>query len=188
MLIIEKLNETIQKVDEIGRAVGTHSAWIAHLVPDASTGTQVSLSAHQNVERDRVTQSCDYDCLEVLGAFGSADSVLTWPIFAGRWPRDILSNELYVANLKSTQRNIVEGNPRGKNYGINEEDAPELVNRFLQLVHSKNPIFNSQSILQDAKRFAENGFGWDASSCVMVCSPRWRRPRLSTTRPTQMIF
>lgn len=52
--------------------------------------------------------------------------------------------------------------------GALEEDAPELVDIFLRFVHIKNPILEIKVIREDARRIAENGFEWDARSCIVV--------------------
>ncbi|KAH6989939.1 hypothetical protein EDB80DRAFT_587984 [Ilyonectria destructans] len=123
----------------------------------------------QDAEYD---QLCSIECsLEVPTAFASADCLLTWPIFAGRWPRDLFARELLATSFESAQLgNDEPALPRSRHQkpGIREEDVPELVDRFLQFVHSKNPIFHIRQVRDHARMVAEDGFGWDAPSCMVL--------------------
>lgn len=108
------------------------------------------------------------DSLEVPTAFGSTEAILTWPIFNGRWSSNVLSNEILIGNVPSAHAERESG--KRASVGINEENVPFLVESFLQLVHSKNPVFHTQQIRVAARQVAECGFGWDASSCIVVCT------------------
>ena len=122
------------------------------------------------------------DCLEVPTAFGSSETILTWPIFNGRWSRNFLSQEILIGSLSSGSdaqgdhhhyhhhRNPSKGRVKRASQGINEENVPGLVDCFLQLVHSKNPVLNTRQIREAARHVAEDGVGWDASSCIVVRS------------------
>lgn len=78
-----------------------------------------------------------------------------------------------TTTITTTITTTTETHPRGvkrASQGINEENVPGLVDRFLQLVHSKNPVLNTRQIREAARHVAEDGVGWDASSCIVVRS------------------
>jgi hypothetical protein len=89
-----------------------------------------------------------------------------------------LSQEILIGSFPSGSgaqgdhhhRNSLKRGGKRASQGINEEKVPGLVDRFLQLVHSKNPVFHTRQIREAARRVAEDGVGWDASSCIVVRS------------------
>lgn len=115
---------------------------------------------------DAQLSSSSSDCLEVPTAFASTEAILTWPIFQGRWPSNLLSSELLIGINLSEHANAIPG--KRVNLGINEESVPFLVESFLQLVHSKNPVFHAHQVREAARHVTECGFGWDASSCIVL--------------------
>ena len=52
--------------------------------------------------------------------------------------------------------------------GIQEDDVPRLIDKFLVNVHIKNPILDVGDLKRKARFIVENGFGWDAASCLVV--------------------
>ena len=55
------------------------------------------------------------------------------------------------------------------NHGLPEQDLAILCQKFLALVNCRNPIVDAHDLLSYAKSVAENGLGWDAKSCIVVC-------------------
>ena len=113
------------------------------------------------------------DGLQVPSSFSSTDSVLAWPIFGDRFHRGYLAEELFISDYLASQVSEEAQYMRHEHVklpkrGICEEDIPGLVDRFLRLVHIKNPILDSKSIRQYAARVVESGLDWDAPSCVVV--------------------
>ncbi|KAB8223914.1 hypothetical protein BDV33DRAFT_199960 [Aspergillus novoparasiticus] len=113
------------------------------------------------------------DGLQVPSSFASTDSVLAWPVFGDRFGQGCLAEELFIAEHLSSAAlgdpfQLPPDHGSLKRGGICEDDIPNLVTRFLHLVHIKNPILDSKSIKQYAYRVAENGLGWDASSCLVL--------------------
>ncbi|KFY90886.1 hypothetical protein V500_04905 [Pseudogymnoascus sp. VKM F-4518 (FW-2643)] len=170
LLILDKLNQTLEKLTEVDREVKGQTA--------AATRTSPSCG-HGHSHRHGAPPSPS-DCLEVPTAFGSSETILTWPIFNGRWSRNFLSQEILIGSLSSGSdaqgdhhqyhhhRNPLKGGVKRASQGINEENVPGLVDRFLQLVHSKNPVLNTRQIREAARHVAEDGVGWDASSCIVL--------------------
>ncbi|KAH6718437.1 hypothetical protein BKA61DRAFT_302044 [Leptodontidium sp. MPI-SDFR-AT-0119] len=192
LLILDKLHQTLQKLSEIEQEVKgqnrTGNATIVNDLRSPSTTTVQQVvgssttspgyhhgsshdSTHTNehgagaCNRTPLTSSPS-DSLEVPTAFGSTEAILTWPIFNGRWSSNVLSNEILIGNVPSAHAERESG--KRASVGINEENVPFLVESFLQLVHSKNPVFHTQQIRVAARQVAECGFGWDASSCIVL--------------------
>jgi hypothetical protein len=46
-----------------------------------------------------------------------------------------------------------------------------LVQRFLDLVHIKNPILDPDTLWSYVRHVTEDGFQWDPPSCLVVCLP-----------------
>lgn len=159
-MILEKLDQALQKLDSISGISSTNQ----------SADTTVPRTRDSIAELDNTPGLCLVDCLEVPTAFSSADCILSWPIFAGRWPQDYLSSEVFSSNDSSLSTDVVEFGQRSQRsrQGINEDDVPLLVERFLQLVHPKNPVLEARQIRAVARKVAEDGFSWDSASCVVV--------------------
>lgn len=160
------------KVENINSSISTREALPQHVsLAEAVASPQNSQTRGQAAEPDYVTQSCSVESLEVHAPFASTDCLLTWPIFAGQWPHNFLSRELLVGSFHFTQSGndwFALPSRQHQGPGIREEHVPQLVDRFLQFVHSKNPILYIEQIREHARRIAEDGFGWDAPSCIVV--------------------
>ena len=50
----------------------------------------------------------------------------------------------------------------------NEEQIPLLVDRFLQNVHTKNPVLDVEQLVKQARIIANHGLRWDAYSCIVL--------------------
>ncbi|TPX11446.1 uncharacterized protein E0L32_007865 [Thyridium curvatum] len=177
LLILEKLNEVSLKLDNIGStAAGAQVpraaqplVWDVGAIGDSLGADQVADQLAEPVQV--VDELCSIDSLEVSAVFASTDHLLTWPIFAGQWPKDLLSQELLAGSFQSSQPATEESTPSVQQHqkpGIREEDAPQLVDRFLHFVYPKNPILYTRQIREYARRIAEDGFGWDAPSCLVL--------------------
>lgn len=68
---------------------------------------------------------------------------------------------------QNDNRQIRENNGSGTR-GIREDDAPALVEYFLQHVHIKNPILDGANLTSMARNVAEEGFKWDNTSCIVL--------------------
>lgn len=121
------------------------------------------------------------ESLEIAGCTpGVCEDILEWPVFAGRrtsYDRSRIESLIFrtspgtsdsTASFRhngNAANSIFSGTP-GR--GVNEEDAPLHAERFLVNVHIKNPVLNPSDLRRNARWVAENGFGWDADSCLMV--------------------
>lgn len=50
----------------------------------------------------------------------------------------------------------------------NDEQIPMLVDKFLQNVHTKNPILDVEELVRQARIIANDGLGWNAWSCLIL--------------------
>lgn len=175
---MEKLNEVSQKLDGLTPGVRQQP-------PHAEVAPDIESSPSPR----RLDLAGSDACLEVLSAYASTDCILTWPIFAGRWPPDLLSRELYSKSFGSGQIARTEESEfpslKRQKLAINEEDVPELIDRYLHYVYPKNPIFYTPRIRELARHVSEDGFGWDASSCLVVGMPELR-PYFRTEPPADL--
>lgn len=117
--------------------------------------------------------------------FGSGQDILDWPVFEGRYDRRWIEALIFDPTLPcidlsgpctsprvtdDTTRNTYK-DPRqasGLGVGVREDDVLHLVEAFLVNVHVKNPIFDPEYLRSMAKGVAEDGFNWQASSCLVV--------------------
>jgi hypothetical protein len=168
LLILEKLNEVSQKIDSIGSPAGVSRPPQAQPPPAEISPGNATSHTPPAAHLDSIDT---VDCLEVLAPFASLDYVLTWPVFGGRWPQDLLSREVYNRSFGSGRSSSDDSSmpTRGhQRQGISEEDVPDLIDRYLHFVYPKNPIFYTREIREQARRIAEDGFDWDATSCLIV--------------------
>lgn len=110
------------------------------------------------------------DYLRIPTCSSTADSVLTWPIFQGRFPSDYLIEIL----LDPTSRQPDAGTgadalvvPGGLE-PLADERIPSLIDKFLENVHSKNPVLDVEALVHYGRRAAAGGLGWDAPSCLVL--------------------
>ena len=143
--------------------------------PDISPRTLDSPGTHESF---RPTQSSgasnegSRDYLKIMSCKTTADAVLTWPIFGGSFPQDALIGIIFNpqdmdGNSSSSGSHDTHQVPGGLQ-SLPDERIPILVDRFLECVHTKNPILDVDSLLRHGRRAAENGLGWDAHSCLIL--------------------
>lgn len=145
----------------------------------ASTVTEAPRSEAASDDNEAETSSHAY--------FGSGQDVLDWPVFEGKYDRQWIEALIFDPTLPcddlsgpctsprvtdDTIRNTYQ-DPRqasGVGVGVREDDVLQLVETFLVNVHVKNPIFDPEYLRDMARRVAEHGFNWQASSCLVVRS------------------
>ena len=119
--------------------------------------------------------------------FGSSEDILEWPVFEGKYDRRQIEALIFDPTLQCndlrrppTSPRVTDDSirdkfddPRSKSKigpGVHEADVPHLVETFLLNVHVKNPIFDPEYLRKMARTVVEDGFGWKASSCLVVRS------------------
>lgn len=106
----------------------------------------------------------------------AADTILAWPVFSNKFPSKYLLDGLFNAELDTHDAaNEYLLNPRqapaaaqSRYGGFNEDEVPQLVQRFLQHVHVKNPITDSDILIALSQQVMETGIAWDSASCLIV--------------------
>ena len=116
----------------------------------------------------------------------SFESTLEWPIFQDIIPDRIsslvLQKHLVVdenGHLNRAFDNHMSRDSRSAVSAVSEEQTsmfvlgdetcvPALCQRYLKVVHVKNPIFEASRFNLHVKRVGEHGFDWGESSCVVV--------------------
>lgn len=58
--------------------------------------------------------------------------------------------------------------PTGGLMPANEEQIPALVDKFLENVHTKNPVLDVEQLVKQARTIAGRGLGWDGWSCLVL--------------------
>lgn len=113
----------------------------------------------------------------------SSQEIIEWPIFEGAFSRRDIDVALYNPRLQLQHHEHAAGcnddddasaleaavRKNGPGRGVREDHCPKLVQLFLAQVHTKNPVLDAKHILLLSKQIAEEGFGWDAKSCLLVC-------------------
>lgn len=105
----------------------------------------------------------------------TADTILTWPIFDGKYDSDYLIQPLLSDPDAS--------DPRATSNGVGERDSftlvnsigppdderiPSLIDSFLQNVHTKNPVLDVDTLILKGREASTGGLGWDANSCCIL--------------------
>jgi hypothetical protein len=114
---------------------------------------------------------------------GTCEDILEWSIFEGEFHRTDTEALIFNPNLFHSQTtgfadpfglgpsilsNSIRKSDPGR--GVQESDALALVQRFLANVHIKNPILDAEEMAKKARDVMENGFRWDGTSCLVVCT------------------
>ena len=121
----------------------------------------------------------------------SFESTLKWPIFQGLAP-DCISSLVLQTNLNMDEglsrlcedehifgdgRRSTMGPAPGKQANplvlSDEADIRVLCQRYLKVVHVKNPIFEISDFNMHVKRVVEHGLDWDEGSCVVVSTSEY---------------
>jgi len=143
------------------------------------TSVPSNLSSHNAA----IEPSKDY--LKVPTCAASADSILMWPIFNASFVPDSLIEGLFQHAEHSVSEQVGSQQEPASHYisenlaadiltvpgglrSISDERIPCLVDRFLQNVHTKNPILDVDLLVQWGRAAAENGLGWNAQSCLVL--------------------
>jgi hypothetical protein len=125
------------------------------------------------------------DYLRIPSCRTTADTVLTWPVFNDAYPADCLIGSIFSQSgghsrpgLSDEPLSKFSTVGRGASSDVfsvsgglqtmSEEKIPSLIERFLQNVHTKNPILDVEALLRYGRSAAEHGLRWDAASCLAL--------------------
>lgn len=120
------------------------------------------------------------DFLRIPPHRASADTILQWDVFEGRFTPNTLIGVLF--RPEQSQDEVAPGTtvtgpgqspsdlvtaPQGLT-PPDDEQIPSLVDRFLTNVYTKNPILDVERLVKHGRRCAERGVGWDGWSCLVL--------------------
>ena len=112
------------------------------------------------------------DFLQIPAHRTTADTVLNWEIFEGRYPPMALIGVLFRPTEDDAANDLTPGSEAFSVAGglmpLNEEQIPFLVDKFLENVHTKNPVLDVEQLVKQARNIASKGLGWDAWSCLVL--------------------
>ncbi|CAM1508932.1 Fc.00g026710.m01.CDS01 [Cosmosporella sp. VM-42] len=127
-------------------------------------------SDHSNGPRSTPSQTYGVDdhLLESLQinrwSTGTCEDILEWPVFGTPFDRTRIEGLIFSPSQVARRTSTLQNTSRG----VNEEQAPSLVERFLVNVHIKNPVLDPDDLRRKARHVSESGFGWDEDSCLLL--------------------
>lgn len=115
------------------------------------------------------------DFLRIPPHRASADTILQWPVFEGRYPPNSIIGVLFRPDDQQTAQDgqspaicpDLVTSPMGLT-PPDDEQIPSLVDRFLTNVYTKNPILDVERLVKHGRRCADRGVGWDGWSCLVL--------------------
>ncbi|CAD6442645.1 5e7ae012-43b4-4d56-8d92-b6af33ec6736 [Sclerotinia trifoliorum] len=174
-IIVERLDQVLQKLDERGDSAET----LRRISQELGTfrSEQVSLKSKWQApstngevlesEKDHELQ-LDENML-TPSARTSPDAVLDWPVFESHYPTGFITRYLFDQNFVDDSRpEESEHDDFQPSALINEEAVPQLVEIFLTRVHTKSPILDPKTAREFGFKIALEGLRWDASSCLVL--------------------
>ncbi|KAK3721479.1 hypothetical protein LTR37_003035 [Vermiconidia calcicola] len=141
--------------------------------------TPGTYGSHDRGEPDRPRQSSHIyiaepskDFLQIPAHRTTSDTVLNWEVFEGRWTPMALVGVLFTPTQGETAHDVdLDNGSFAISGGLmppDEEQIPVLVDKFLQNVHTKNPVLDVEQLVKQARRIANRGLGWDGWSCLVL--------------------
>ncbi|KAJ6440273.1 C-4 methylsterol oxidase [Purpureocillium lavendulum] len=111
------------------------------------------------------------DFLQIPPHRASADTVLRWDIFQDKYPPNALIGGLFSPDQPDPNADTPSSDLIINTSGLTppeDEQIPNLIDRFLQNVHTKNPILDVEALIKHGRRCADQGIGWDGRSCLVL--------------------
>ena len=178
-LMVARLDQILKSVDASSALVqdGRQSDGRPRGFPIPPGTDKTSISNHP------LEPSKDY--LRIPACRTTADTVLTWPVFNDNYTADCLIGGIFSPPVDPSQLGLSEEHcskfskigrglssdvftASGGLHTLSEEKIPSLIERFLQNVHTKNPILDVEALLRYGRSAAEHGLRWDAPSCLVL--------------------
>jgi hypothetical protein len=186
--ILERQNDVLGVVQSMQTSMlGSRVQPQGPFAPTAPTGQLLSVSSSALHGQENDTwhwESSDSppDSLKIPSSRITPDSILAWPIFENRYPVSYIQDGIFNSGCwkdRSSSNNISSSGGDVKNLrsqkkslttslSFQEEEVVSLVDRFLSLVHTKNPILDDDTLRLYARNVEEDGLSWDGLSCLVV--------------------
>ncbi|KAF4342399.1 vegetative cell wall gp1 [Fusarium beomiforme] len=177
LTILDRLNHVVSLLESRPSAVLVNDGTSPQLVEErdrlsgvASSGSQPLRVFPMGTSCQTIAQPPEEDILQVLDRPGflsssnNCESIMKWPILEELVP-DINSFVLESNEDVQAGHNNTRVSSLGK--GVREEDFLPLSKLFLTYAHVKNPILDVKDYKNKVKEVAENGPGWDGTSCLV---------------------
>lgn len=166
--LLQRLDYLQQSIDRLNYETGTRH-------PQLQRGESLQSLVHPTspASHEAPLLEPSKDFLQIPPHRASSDTVLTWDVFERNYPANALIGVLFEPDQKDgpeslpTSSKDVFNAPTGLK-PPDDEKIPQLVDNFLQNVHTKNPILDVESLVKYSRRCAEHGVGWDAWSCLVL--------------------
>ncbi|KIX07362.1 uncharacterized protein Z518_02015 [Rhinocladiella mackenziei CBS 650.93] len=164
---IERLQTGLDTLTNVSRTPST-----AQSLPDRHPRT-VSPSSGAIPEAGFTTLEPSRDFLQIPPHRTSSDSVLCWEIFDKRYGPNALIGALFPSDENGLADLSVQATddvfaPYRRFKPPQEERIPALIDNFLQNVHTKNPVLQVELLVEEGRKAAQRGLGWDAWSCLVL--------------------
>ncbi|KAH7155913.1 hypothetical protein EDB81DRAFT_785776 [Dactylonectria macrodidyma] len=168
ILILDRLDQVLSRLNQLP---GSQLPVSTTPILDATTSP-----AHQPSQplASPDVGDASYDHLHIPSSRTAPDSILQWPIFERRYPKNYMVDEVFTCDMSDDDFDAEEMtkksrcNPISSGNGIYEDEVLDLVQRFFDLVHIKNPVLDPDTVWSYARRVAEEGLGWDSPSCLVL--------------------
>ncbi|KAJ2966621.1 hypothetical protein NQ176_g10062 [Zarea fungicola] len=174
-LTLETVTSTLlQRFEDLSSELASIKGLVQIRDPAQSFGPSPGLSERPTIVRTPSTVTAPVqqppeasrDFLQIPQHPASADTVLRWEIFDDRFPANALISSLFKPNLADAVDDFITAPSRLT--PLDEETIPHLVDKFLQNVHTKNPILDVEALVKHGRRCADHGIGWDGRSCLVL--------------------
>lgn len=173
--------EILRRLDELKGLISDATATGHHLDGATPHSTNPPHEKHQGGSTTAASQSSALSpAVADVSPFRytCCESLLAWPIFRSiADPRDV-GVESFVAdcrNVDSSDDGAVLVWPTSARPSANRASLDirgdlviMLCRKFLNCVHPRNPILDSDQLMRYARRVAEHGLDWDGPSCLVV--------------------
>jgi hypothetical protein len=183
--IFERQNDVLHIVRGLKTGLPqSHEQRDDHFTPGAASANFGSVSSSALQENNTWQYGINdplTDSLKIPSSRIIPDSILAWPIFESRYPASYLQDAVFESAgwgdgftpAEMTSSADVTGVPSQKTsrpatMPFREEEVLKLVDRFLSLVHIKNPIVDEDALRSGARKVVEDGLSWDGQSCLVV--------------------
>ncbi|KAI9719949.1 MAG: hypothetical protein M1828_005987 [Chrysothrix sp. TS-e1954] len=184
-LIVSRLDEILENVSSLDQMVSWQMT-ASQPSPDYMNGFKPEEPPIDipTIEKPVGNVALEKDYLKIPACKTTADTVLTWPCFGSSpGPNSLISAhyesiaargekgeeiEHLRANWMTSQtaKDTVQASQGLRPLPL--ERIPGLIDRFLQNVHTKNPILDVDSLVQMGRNIAETGLSWDSHCCLVL--------------------
>ncbi|KAJ5770235.1 uncharacterized protein N7511_002286 [Penicillium nucicola] len=160
--VLKKLDTLSQTVEQMQNMLGSRDTSQPSRSPELETQDRRGSAPIRSAELQK-------DYLRIPAGRCSSDTVLSWPIFRGQFRESSLITTLFHYSHGASEDRPTDSLtlPDGLQY-TPDEQIPALVDRFIQNVHTKNPILDLESLIRSGRHAAEFGLQWDAQSCLVL--------------------